>query len=69
MRTPLGSPQSAREFLKAQSGWTDAFNEWAEEEANPAIKVIHITTHTRMCTFTTAAVGYVSVVTVWYTEH
>eukprot|EP00037_Helgoeca_nana_P001423 m.26774 g.26774 ORF g.26774 m.26774 type:complete len:533 (+) comp11839_c0_seq1:93-1691(+) len=30
--------KSAREFLKAQSGWTDAFNEWAEEEANPAIK-------------------------------
>eukprot|EP00035_Acanthoeca_spectabilis_P021382 m.437899 g.437899 ORF g.437899 m.437899 type:complete len:525 (+) comp18175_c0_seq1:46-1620(+) len=30
--------KSAREFLKAQSAWTDAFVEWAGEETNPAIK-------------------------------
>eukprot|EP00036_Acanthoecidae_sp_10tr_P007916 CAMPEP_0182925428 /NCGR_PEP_ID=MMETSP0105_2-20130417/9408_1 /TAXON_ID=81532 ORGANISM="Acanthoeca-like sp., Strain 10tr" /NCGR_SAMPLE_ID=MMETSP0105_2 /ASSEMBLY_ACC=CAM_ASM_000205 /LENGTH=524 /DNA_ID=CAMNT_0025063277 /DNA_START=76 /DNA_END=1650 /DNA_ORIENTATION=- len=30
--------KSAREFLKAQSAWTDAFHDWASEESNPAIK-------------------------------
>lgn len=30
--------KSAREFLKAQSAWYEAFDSWAAEESNPSIK-------------------------------